>query len=280
MDGVNNPDALDHYFAVNRANWDERTSIHLRDNTGIYDRGAVVAGADALGPIEAAELGNVAGKRVLHLQCHFGMDTVSLARRGADATGLDFSPVAVAAARELAADCKLDVRFVEGNVYDAPAVAGRDFDMVFTGWGAIGWLPDIRRWARAVSDCLRPGGSLYLIEGHPTLFLFEEVDGRIELTYDWKTPADAPIKEVDGTSYAGDGSEVRNSTTYGWNHPLSAIFKGLADAGLQLVFFHEHEAIPWRAFASMQRRPDRMYVQRDGQLKIPLSFSLGAVKTA
>lgn len=267
------------FFAANRANWNERVGIHLNDRTGVYRLQALKDGADVLTPVEGSELGSIAGKRMLHLQCHFGIDTICLARRGAEMTGLDFSSAAIAAARALAAETGVPATFVEGNVYDAPQIAGTGFDGVFTSWGTIGWLPDVGRWAKAVSDCLRPGGFLYMADAHPTLYLLEEREGRLEVTYDWRTPAAKPIVETLPKSYAGDDRTIENVLTYGWNHPLSDIFAALGDAGLKLRHFREHEMIPWQAFPSM-RREDHMFVQAEGQRRIPLAFSLRAVKEA
>ncbi|WP_342234974.1 class I SAM-dependent methyltransferase [Inquilinus sp. OTU3971] len=152
--------------ALNRANWDERVAVHLR--SAFYNVDGFRRGETDLGPIEAAEIGDIAGLRVAHLQCHFGMDTMYLARRGARVTGLDFSAKAIAAARALAAETGSGAEFVEGDVYDAPRLLGEGVhDLVFTSWGTIIWLPDIVRWAQAVAALLKPGGRLYFLDGHP-----------------------------------------------------------------------------------------------------------------
>jgi len=269
---------MEDFFAVNRARWDELVGLHLRDTTGIYPLDVLRAGGDLLCPIEASEIGDVSGLKIAHLQCHFGVDTICLARRGATVTGLDFSPNAVAAARTLAAELGVPATFVEGNVFDAPTLVGSGFDRVYVTWGALGWLPDLGRWARAVAACLRPGGTLYLAEGHPFMFMLEEREGRLEIGYEWRTPQDRPIVDIAPVSYAGDGSPVKNERALGWNHPFSRILGGLAEAGMALQFLHEHEMIPWRAFPSMVPQ-GRMYVQPDDtKFRIPLAFSLKAVK--
>lgn len=270
---------MDDWITLNRANWDERVGLHLRDTTGVYNLEAIRAGADVLGPIEGEEIGDVAGKRLLHLQCHFGADTLSLARRGAEVTGLDFSPNAIAAARDLAAASGIDATFVEGNVLDAPKLAGGGYDVVFTTWGTIGWLPDIRGWAKAVAGCLAPGGFLYFADGHPTLHLMKEVDGELVVEWDWQTPPDAPILEESDQSYAGDGTRIANTRVCEWNHAMSSVLGALMDEGLALAFLREHDRIPWKAFPSMVPAPGRMYRQADGQKRIPLAFSLKAVRT-
>lgn len=263
------------HFDANRANWDERVAIHLRDTSGIYRLDDLRAGKDVLGPIESAELGDIAGLRVLHLQCHFGIDTICLARRGGEVTGLDFSAAALEAARSLSAELDVGTRFVEGNVYDAQAVAGAGYDLVFTSWGTIGWMPDIDKWAAAVAGCLAPGGRFYIADAHPTLYMLEERDGRLEVTFDWRTPRDKPIVETLAESYAGDDTAIENRVTYGWNHPLSDIFAALQGNGLRIDWLREHEMIPWRAFASMEREGSQ-FVQAKGQVRVPLAFSLSA----
>lgn len=271
---------MDAFFAANRATWDERVAIHLKDETGMYRMTDFRAGIDTLFPVEAAEIGDVAGRRLVHLQCHFGKDTLCLARRGAVATGLDFSPAAIAAARSLAAEVGVPARFVQGNVYDAPDLVGRSaYDIAYVTWGAINWLPDIRRWARVVAETLVPGGRLYLAEAHPTILAFDEIAGVIRPGYDYVTPADRPIAEDIDTTYTGAPDRLRSTRTYEWVHPLSAILTGLAEAGLRLTFFHEHELLPWRLFPMMVAgaAADQFVLPRDVP-RLPLAFSLGAVK--
>lgn len=265
------------YFAINRANWDERVGIHLKDTRGIYRIDDLRRGEDVLGPIESVEIGDINGKRILHLQCHFGVDTICLSRRGAAMTAVDFSPVAIREARALATEIGEDIRFIEGNVYDAVALTGGGFDGVFTSWGTIGWLPDIGRWGEVIRDCLAPGGFFYIADAHPTLYTLEEREAGLMVEWDWRTPPDRPIKEDYSDTYAGDGTPVKNSLSYGWNHPLSDIFNALTHAGLRIDRFREHEMIPWQAFPSM-RREGTQFVQADDQVKVPLAFSLRATK--
>ena len=171
-------------IAVNRLNWDERATIHARDTTGDYMLARFRAGEDALIEIEAAELGDVAGKRILHLQCHIGRDTLCLARRGATVTGLDFSPEALSVARQLASDTGLAATFVEGTVDDAPRLTPGPFDMVYSTWGTICWLPDMRSWARVIASVLAPGGELYFADMHPAFCVLEQSPSGLVVTYD------------------------------------------------------------------------------------------------
>jgi SAM-dependent methyltransferase len=171
--------AVEDYFDANRKNWDERVAIHRRDETGFYAVETVLKGGDKLNAIEAQEIGDIRGYRIAHLQCHFGLDSVCLAGRGASVVGLDFSTAAIAEARAIAAATKRDAQFALGNVYEARALLKGEFDMVYVSWGAINWLPDLKRWAEVVAALLKRGGWLYLAETHPAILCFEWIEGRI-----------------------------------------------------------------------------------------------------
>jgi SAM-dependent methyltransferase len=263
---------------ANRLNWDDRTAIHLRNLTGFYALDRVKAGDNSFSGFVDAELGDVAGKRLAHLQCHFGLDTIRLARRGAIATGLDFSTAAIAAARALAADLSVPVHFVEGNVYDAPTLLDAQYDIAFVTWGSIIWLPDIRRWAKVVAELLAAGGWLYLAEGHPSTLSLDEVDGRLVALRPWRTPVTAPFVYDDETTYTGDATPLAHTRTYEWCHALGDIISGLLEAGLQLDFLHEHETVPWRHFPMMVQDDKGIYRLPNGHPPWPLSFSLRASK--
>jgi SAM-dependent methyltransferase len=267
-------DRLRAWMEANRLNWDDRTAVHLRNQTGFYPTGRVRAGDNALGEPEDAELGDVATKRLVHLQCHFGLDTIRLALRGAIVTGLDFST----AARALAAELDVPARFVEGNVYDAPAQLDAQYDIAFVTWGSIIWLPDIRLWAQIVAELLAPGGWLYLAEGHPSTLSLDEVDGRLLALQSWRTPPSAPFISDEPTTYTGDPTPLAHTRSYEWCHPLSDIIGGLLDAGLHLDFLHEHERLPWRYFPMMEEAEDWGYRLPVGHPPLPLSFSLRASK--
>ena len=272
-------DALRGWMEANRLNWDDRTAIHLRNSSGFYAIDRVKAGDDLFHGCEDAELGEVAGKRLIHLQCHFGLDTIRLARRGATATGLDFSAPALAAARALAAELKVAARFVEGNVYDAPSLLeGEAYDIAFVTWGAIIWLPDIRRWAQIVAGLLAPGGWLYLAEGHPSTLSLEEVDGRLVASRSWRPEPASPFVYDEPTTYTGDSTPLAHPRSYEWCHPLSAIIGALLESGLRLDFLHEHETLPWRFFPMMVPDGKRLYRLPDGHPRLPLAFSLRATK--
>ncbi|MEQ1524294.1 MAG: class I SAM-dependent methyltransferase, partial [Aestuariivirga sp.] len=208
-------------------------------------------------------------------------DTLCLARRGASCVGLDFSPVAIAAARDLQEQTGLDASFVEGNVYDARELITGHFDMVYVTWGAIGWLPDIARWAKVVSSLLKPGGTLYLLEGHPSLMALNEKTPNLEHGFDWRTPQNAPIVEEEATTYTGDTTPVTATTTNSWIHPLSDIINAVIGSGMGIDYLHEHEELAWQFAPIMLAKEGkrRMWVLPEGFPKLPLAFSLKATKS-
>ncbi|HEX5006811.1 MAG TPA: methyltransferase domain-containing protein [Hyphomonadaceae bacterium] len=263
-------------FDANRRLWDERAAIHRRDATGFYRVEAFLAGKDVLYPIESGEIGDVRGLRIAHLQCHFGMDSICLARRGASVTGLDFSAAAIAEARQLAQKVGADVQFVEGNVYDARALLQGEFDMVYTTWGTIIWLPDVTGWAWVVASLLKPGGSLYFADNHPMMLCLDLIDGRISLRSDWRTPSDRPNVETGETSYTGDATSRRES--YEWIHPLADMVNALIGAGLRLDWIREHTALPWPYFPNMRAGNDRLFRLPGESFQVPLAVSLKATR--
>jgi SAM-dependent methyltransferase len=269
---------MDDYVEINRRNWDERAAIHARDTTGDYMLDRFRAGEDALHAIEAAELGDISGKRVLHLQCHIGRDTLCLVRRGAIATGLDFSGAALDVARRLAHETGLKADFVEGTVDQAPHLTPGPFDLVFSTWGTICWLPDVRRWASIIAAVLRPGGELYFADAHPAFSVLEDWAGKFLPTYDFQTAPDRPLEFVGETTYTGDPTIMSNQTTREWIHSLSAVLGGLIDAGLTITMFREHEVLPWRGLPSLVPASERLWRLPDEAPRIPLSYSLRAKK--
>ena len=265
--------------ASNRARWDEAVGVHLAP--GGYDLSDLRAGQGRLNWIEEDELGDVRGLRVLHLQCHFGRDTLILAQRGAEVVGLDFSSAAITAARALADELGLadHARFVEADLYDAPTAIGEAhcFDVVFVTWGAINWLPDIAAWARIVAHFLKPGGFLYLAEQHPTAFVFGDETPTADGLPNYFVPyfSTEPLAVANPRDYANPDATLRNAMEHLWIHPLGAIVSSLIDAGLAIEYLHEHASITWRMFDSLvddgrggYRWPDKPW--------LPLAFSLRA----
>ena len=270
---------MDEYAKANLANWDERAALHASDTTGSYRIAKVLAGGSSLHAIEESEIGDIAGKDIVHLQCHIGLDTLSLKHLGArSVTGLDFSPTALAAARRFAESAGTMARFVEASLYDAPAALGETYDIAFVTWGAINWLPDIDAWARVVAAVLRPGGRVYLLEGHPVMNQMQLEEGALVARFDWRTPADQPLVFDETATYTGDERPISNTRNYEWLHPVSAVVGALLRAGLRLDFLHEHDRLAWRAFPGMVEVGEDLFALPEGVTKIPLAFSLQATK--
>ena len=271
---------LDEFCAANRRNWDERVAIHRRDTTGFYAIERFLAGEKRLHAIDSGELGEIAGKRLIHLQCHFGLDTLILAREGAVATGLDFSPAAITEARRLAAEVGVAADFVCANVYDAPQAVEGEFDIVFTTWGTICWLPDIVRWAETIASPLAPGGVLYFADAHPAILVLEERDGRLVAEWAADTPIDQPLVFDEAQTYTGDPTPLTESRTYQWIHSLPRILCALTAAGLVLDFVHEHHWLPWPPFPMCIRDDNGAYRLPKSASPLPLAVSLRAVKSS
>lgn len=264
------------WLGVNRALWDEMAVVHA--STDLYDLRGLVAGRDHLRPWEDAELGPVAGLDLLHLQCHIGTDTLGWARRGADVVGLDFSPEAIGIARELSARCGLDIEWVESDVYDAVSVLnGRRFDVVYTGVGALGWLPDLDRWASVVRSLLREGGVLYLVELHPMWVALIE-DGWTVCQHAVGAPFER-WNEEDRTSYAAPERPLDNTSSFERLHSISDVLSAVLSAGLVIELFHEFDVTPaptpW-----LERGRDGLYRFPAGRPRFPLTYSLRARRPA
>jgi SAM-dependent methyltransferase len=270
------------YRSVNRANWDERAPAHAASPGYAVDR--FVAEPDFVSDVvrfDLPRLGDIRGLRGVHLQCHIGTDTVSLARLGATMTGLDFSAASLAQARRIAAAAGADLEFVESELYRALDVlpAGA-FDLVFTGVGALCWLPDIRRWAEIVGALLRPGGRLFLREGHPMLWsLDERIPDRLTVEFPYfETPA--PLVWEDESTYVETDVQFLHNVTHSWNHGLGEIVSALLDAGLRLTQLVEHDSVPWEALPGHMHRagPLGEWVLTDRPERVPLTYTLQAVK--
>ncbi|MFZ3032620.1 MAG: class I SAM-dependent methyltransferase [Parvibaculum sp.] len=262
----------------NRARWDEVVDIHVASD--FYRVAEFKAGQSKLDPIVLAELGDITGQKLLHLQCHFGLDTLSLARLGAHVTGLDFSPKAIDAARALAVETNIRAQFVEGRVEDAPALAGTDFDTVFTSWGVLMWLSDINLWAQTAATCLKPGGRFYIAEGHPILWIFEDrkesyLDNLnvvrsyfLEGPQRWESPFD----------YADPTVSLKHHQSNEWQHGIGEVITALANAGLHIDFLHEHDSLVWPGIPGMIGDDQGQYRAPEGAPQLPFAYSISARK--
>jgi len=268
-------DREQHWRETNRASWDERVPIHTSGD--FYDLESFEAGDDRLRPFELSEVGDVAGKDLLHLQCHFGIDTLSWARHGARVTGLDFSEPAIKAARNLANRIGFpEAAFVASDVYEAVrALNGRKFDIVYTGLGALIWLPDIERWAAVAAELVRPSGFLYLAEFHPFSGVFGDEDLTVER--DYFGSGEPQVWDEPGT-YADFDAETENNVTYEWNHTLGEVVSAVIGAGLTLEFLHEHDYTLFPRWPILEKSGFDTYRLPDGTPNLPLMYSLRARK--
>src|SRR3990172_5144886 len=271
--------AVDEYIETNRRHWDEVVPFHVASD--FYDVAAFKAGRSTLMPVELAELGDVRAKTLLHLQCHFGLDTLSWARAGAIVTGVDFAPQAISTARNLAAELGIEARFVESNIYDLPRNLQGQFDIVFTSYGVLTWLPDLAEWARIAASVVRPGGTFYLIDGHPMGNTFDDSPGAPPLTLRYPYFAsDTPLQfeEQDG-SYATD-AKLANKRTVEFAHDLGEIITSLIDAGLRIEFLHEFPFAGYKALPGMIKGDDGYWRLPGTESQVPFLFSVKATKLA
>lgn len=264
---------------LNRANWNGRVPIHAASR--FYDLPGFIAGREELRAFELEEVGDVSGLELLHLQCHIGTDTISLARLGADMTGLDFSPASLAEARRIARLAGADVRFVEAELYDATVALGPEpFDLVYTGIGALCWLPDIARWARVVAGLLRPGGRLFIREGHPVLWALDDPrpDGLLAVEYPYFEREEAMVFDEGGT-YVDTDAVFTHNRTHEWNHGLGEIVTALMAAGMDLTGLVEHDSVPWDALpGQMERIGGGEWRLADRPWRLPHTYTLQAIR--
>jgi SAM-dependent methyltransferase len=275
---------MDEYMAANRKLWDAWTKIHL--DSEFYQ---VASFRNGERPIrirdyEREEVGDVTGRTLLHLQCHFGLDTLSWARLGATVTGTDFSPEAIAAAHRLAAEVGLPATFICANLYELPTVldAGEGFDVVYTSGGVLEWLPDIDGWARVVTAFVKPGGMFYIAEGHPVAMAFENEGvqpGELRLQYPYWSHREPISLEAHG-SYADPEAPTDDLVSHGWDHGLGEIVTGLARAGLRMEFLHEFPFSMWKLDFTVEAPDGRFHLPGELDGRLPLSFSLKATKPA
>jgi SAM-dependent methyltransferase len=269
------------YRTLNRASWDERAPAHAA--SADYGLERFRTDPDHLSDVVRFDLpllGPVAGLRGVHLQCHIGTDTLSLSRLGARMTGLDFSPAAVAQARALATATGESVDFVEADVYDAGDVLRGGYDLVFTGIGALCWLPDVRRWAEVVARLLAPGGRLFLREGHPSLWSLADPrpDGLLVVEHPYFEREEPLVWDEPGT-YVETDAVFEHNLTHEWNHGLGEIVTALIDQGLQLTGLVEHDSVPWNALPGMMERlPGGEWRLADRPWRLPHSYTLQAVR--
>ena len=259
------------YLEVNRELWNKRTHIHVKSE--FHEMDAFKSGKTSLKDIELALLGEIADKDILHLQCHFGQDSLSLARMGAKVTGADFSDQAIEVARELNKELKLDARFVLSDVYTLPQVLKQSFDVVYTTYGVLGWLPDMDKWAQVVAHFLKPDGKLVLVEFHPAVWMFDNDFTHVQYSY-FNTET---IIETEEGTYADTSADI-NLAAVSWNHPLSEVFSALLKAGLHIEHFGEYDYSPYPCFNKIVAGETGKYYIKDMERKLPIVYSVIASK--
>lgn len=265
---------MDDYRRANQALWNEWTHINARSK--MYDVEGFRAGNRRLHSIEVEEMGNVTGKTLLHLQCHFGLDTLSWADRGAVVTGVDFSPEAVALAESLSRECQIPARFTCCDIYDLPDHLDEQFDIVFTSYGVLTWLSDLHAWAQLVVRYLKPGGTFYIAEFHPFAMVFDDLANEPRLGYPYFNQAVIEC-QVQG-SYADSSAPTQSEVSYEWAYPMGTVISELISAGLQIQYLHEFPFSVYRMFPYLEQGQDGYWYLPKNTTSLPLMFSLKALK--
>ena len=273
------------YFEANKNLWNKKTAVHITSD--FYGLEEFKKGTNSLTEIEIREVGDVRGKSLLHLQCHFGMDTMSWSRLGANCVGVDISDEAIKTAKEINDDLRLNAKFICCNVYDlhpkniesskTPPLeeigeAGA-FDIVFTSYGTIGWLPDLEKWAELISYYLKPGGIFYIADFHPVVWMFDEEFTHIKYYYD-----NREVIETESTGTYTDRQADIKGKEYGWNHSISEIMNSLIKTGLKIELFNEHMYSPFPCFNNLVAFEKNKWHIKGMEGKIPMVYSLRAKK--
>lgn len=262
---------FDQYFNANKELWNQRTIVH-RDSE-FYNLAGFKKGETVLTPIELAEVGDVNGKKLLHLQCHFGMDSLDWARRGAHVTGVDLSDIAIKEARSLNLELGLSAEFVCCNVLDTADYVKQEFDIVFTSYGTIGWLPDLKPWANMISRMLKPGGLFYIAEFHPVIWMFDDDFTHIQYAYENR---EVIVTENQGT-YTDRNADIRGKE-YSWNHSISEVLNALIGAGLTIASFNEFMYSPYPCFQQVVEIETGKWHIKGMEGKLPMVYTIRAVK--
>lgn len=261
----------DDYLAINRKAWNDKTEVHV--NSEFYDLPGFLSGKSTLNDIELSLLGDVSGKKILHLQCHFGQDTISFSRMGAEATGVDFSDKAIEAARSLSVQTENQTRFICSDIYSLHEHINEEFDIVFTSYGTIGWLPDLEKWAWTISKFLKPGGTFVFAEFHPVVWMFDPAFEKVAYRY---FKSDAIIETEMGT-YA-DLTTPAEYEMVTWNHSISEVVNNLIGAGLEINSLNEYDYSPYNCFRNTEEfEPGKYRIAHLGN-NIPMVYSVKATK--
>ncbi len=261
------------YFEINKDTWNKKVSIHSKSD--FYNMTAFEKGKTSLNSIELDALGDVSGKSLLHLQCHFGQDTLSWSRLGATCTGIDLSNEGIKKAKEINEALNLNATFIESNLYDVPKNVPGKFDIVFTSYGVVGWLPDLVTWGKIIADKLKKGGVFYMVEFHPIVWMFDYLQEPPKMMYPY-LKTEAIYEEYKGT-YTNNEADII-SKEYGWNHGLGEVVTALSNAGLHVEFLHEFNESPYNCLPNMKKTTNGMYVFEKDNGMFPLIYSIKAIK--
>lgn len=261
----------ENYIEINKLLWNKRTPYHFESK--FYDVAEFVNGQSSLNSIELELLGNISGKNLLHLQCHFGMDSISLARLGAQVTGVDFSDAAISKANALAATTQSTARFVQSDIYDLPNHHDKKYDIIFTSYGTIGWLPNLSKWAQVINHFLLPEGKFLLVEFHPLVWIFDNDFKYIQYSYF----NNAPIIETEQGTYANKDAPIE-TTGVTWNHPLSDVVNSLVSSGLRIEALNEYDYSPYNILPNMLEKEKGKFQIASLENKMPLVYALLAIK--
>ena len=261
----------DQYFKTNKDLWNKRTAIHK--SSAFYDVEGFKKGKNVLNAIELKELGDVAGKRMLHLQCHFGLDSMSWSRLGAEVTAVDFSDEAISTANKIKDQLGLGTKFVCSNVYDLKKHLDQQFDIVFTSYGVVGWLPDLQKWADIINHFLAPGGVFYMAEFHPVIWMFDDDFSRFAYSY-----FNNGVLEFDAEgTYTDRDADIKHKE-YSWNHSISEVVNALISHGLEIDFLNEHDYSPYDCFENTVKNSDGNFFIKGYEQILPMVYSLMASK--
>lgn len=259
------------YLAINRNSWNNKTDVHVASD--FYDMEGFRKGNNSLNSIELELLGDIRGKKILHLQCHFGQDSISLSRLGAEVIGVDLSDKAIEHARKIASELNSTAEFICCDVYNLPQELDREFDIVFTSYGTIGWLPDLDQWAEVVSRFLKPGGTFVFAEFHPLIWMFDNSFEKIAYNYF----NSGPIIETESGTYADRNVEITQEYVC-WNHSLSEVMNSLIQNGLVIKVFNEYDYSPYNCFnKTIEIAPKKFRIEDLGDM-IPMVYALKAIK--
>lgn len=265
---------MENYFDTNKKNWNERVGIHKKSK--FYDVEGFLKGKNSLKSLELGELGDVKGKKILHLQCHFGMDTLSLARMGAEVTGADFSDKAIELAKELSSETGLNAKFVCSNVLELDEHLEGEYDIVYASYGVFCWIGDLNRWFQIASHFLKPGGELIIIDGHPFANMFEYSEEKKELEQDGPYFNEKPHRYVEDYTYTDGDEKMKNNVEYEWAHPLSEFIMSAVNNGLKIKTIKEYPYCGWKRYPNMKKKDDE-YWEMEGN-NLPFILSMKCVK--